>query len=57
MELFRKLIEPSSVLFLLIMLLGNVMDTLHEHGIEIVSPTFMNQRQVNDIAFIPAKKS
>jgi uncharacterized protein YihD (DUF1040 family) len=31
----------------------NVMDQLHKAGIEIVSPNFMNQRQVNDIQFIP----
>ena len=29
------------------------MDQLHKGGIEIVSPNFMNQRQVNDIQFIP----
>lgn len=29
------------------------MDHLHKAGIEIVSPNFMNQRQVNDIQFIP----
>jgi small conductance mechanosensitive channel len=32
---------------------ANVMDHLHKGGIEIVSPNFMNQRQVNDIQFIP----
>ena len=32
---------------------ANVMDQLHKGGIEIVSPNFMNQRQVNDIQFIP----
>jgi len=31
----------------------NVMDHLHKAGVEIVSPKFMNQRQVNDIQFIP----
>ena len=31
----------------------NVMDSLHENRIEIVSPTFMNQRQVNENRFIP----
>ena len=31
---------------------GNVMDHLHNGDIEIVSPNFMNQRQVNDIQFI-----
>jgi len=30
-----------------------VMDHLHKGGIEVVSPNFMNQRQVNDIQFIP----
>jgi hypothetical protein len=33
---------------------ANVMDHLHKEGVEIVSPNFMNQRQVNDIQFIPA---
>ncbi|MFC2094674.1 mechanosensitive ion channel family protein [Bacteroidota bacterium] len=32
---------------------ANVMDHLHNGGIEIVSPKFVNQRQVNDIQFIP----
>ena len=32
---------------------ANVMDHLHKKGIEIVSPKFMNQRQVNDFKFIP----
>lgn len=32
---------------------GQVMDALHEEGIEIVSPTFMNQRAVDKKAFIP----
>lgn len=32
---------------------GKVMDLLHENGIEIVSPTFMNQRRVDDRLFIP----
>jgi small-conductance mechanosensitive channel len=32
---------------------ANVMDQLHKSGVEIVSPNFMNQRQVNDIQFIP----
>ena len=30
-----------------------VMELLHMEKIEIVSPSFMNQRQVNDITFIP----
>ncbi len=32
---------------------ANVMDHLHKGGVEIVSPKFMNQRQVNDLKFIP----
>jgi small conductance mechanosensitive channel len=34
---------------------GAVMDALHEAGIEIVSPTFMNQRRVDELVMIPAK--
>ncbi len=32
-----------------------ILDCLHEAGIEIVSPNFMNQRQVGDTIFIPKK--
>ena len=32
-----------------------MLDQLHQDGIEIVSPTFMNQRQVTDQVFIPKK--
>ena len=32
---------------------AKVMDTLHEKKIEIVSPTFMNQRRTDDTIFIP----
>jgi len=33
---------------------AEMLDALHENGIEIVSPTFMNQRQINSkTAFIP----
>jgi small-conductance mechanosensitive channel len=35
------------------MLNAKVMDKLHEEKIEIVSPTFMNQRRVDDKAFVP----
>jgi len=35
---------------------GNVMDVLHKNGIEIVSPTFINQRQVDKKEFIPKIK-
>ncbi len=34
---------------------GFVLDSLHEAGIEIVSPNFMNQRQVGETIFIPKK--
>ena len=37
-------------------LTGCVMDTLHDADIEIVSPNFMNQRQVGETVFIPAKE-
>lgn len=35
---------------------GAVLDGCHEADIEIVSPGFMNQRQVNDIRFIPRRQ-
>ncbi|GAA4357846.1 mechanosensitive ion channel family protein [Kangiella marina] len=34
-----------------------VLDALHKAEIEIVSPTFMNQRQVNEQVFIPKKRN
>ncbi|MDJ0767150.1 MAG: mechanosensitive ion channel [Ilumatobacter sp.] len=34
---------------------GAVLDGCHEAGIEIVSPAFMNQRQVNGVEFIPRR--
>jgi len=34
---------------------ANVMDGLHKKKIEIVSPTFMNQRNSNEKSFIPAE--
>lgn len=33
----------------------NMLDELHAAGIEIVSPTFMNQRAINETVFIPEK--
>jgi len=36
-------------------LTGHVIDSLHQAGIEIVSPSFMNQKQVGDTVFIPKK--
>lgn len=35
---------------------ASVMDALHKKGIEIVSPNFMNQRQVNEQKFIPPEE-
>lgn len=35
---------------------AKVMDLLHENNIEIVSPTFMNQRRVDEKMFIPVVK-
>ena len=35
---------------------GAVLDGCHEAGIEIVSPAFMNQRQVNDVKFVPHRR-
>jgi len=32
-----------------------ILDALHDAGIEIVSPSFMNQRQVGGAVFIPKK--
>lgn len=34
---------------------GQLLDHLHKAGIEIVSPGFVNQRQVNEAIFIPKK--
>lgn len=39
------------------LLKGKVMDRLHESRIEIVSPSFMNQRRVDEEKFIPARES
>lgn len=47
-------LKDSSKFFSTISLLNTkVMDTLHEKKIEIVSPTFMNQRRIDDTIFIP----
>jgi len=34
---------------------GHMLDALHDANIEIVSPNFMNQRQIGDTVFIPKK--
>lgn len=47
-------LDDSSKYFSTISLLNaNVMDVLHHNKIEIVSPTFMNQRNANEKDFIP----
>ena len=47
-------LEDSSKYFSTNSLLNaNVMDVLHKKKIEIVSPTFMNQRNANETVFIP----
>ena len=35
---------------------AQMLDVLHNAGIEIMSPTFVGQRQVNDVEFIPKKQ-
>ncbi len=51
-------LEDSTLFFSSSSLLnGKVMDVLHQNGIEIVSPSFMNQRRVDEKTFIPAKPS
>jgi small-conductance mechanosensitive channel len=47
-------LKDSSKYFSTVSLLNaNVMDVLHARKIEIVSPTFMNQRNANEQTFIP----
>lgn len=47
-------LEDSSKYFSTSSILNaNVMDKLHESQIEIVSPSFMNQRSIDEIEFIP----
>jgi len=47
------LLDVKSILSARSNLFASVMDELHGAGIEIVSPTFMNQRQVAGTVFIP----
>jgi hypothetical protein len=47
-------LEDSNRFFSTTSLLNTqILDKLHENGIEIVSPSFMNQRRVDDINYIP----
>jgi len=47
--------EIKTVLSATSRLHGHMLDALHEAKIEIVSPNFMNQRQVGETIFIPKK--
>lgn len=49
LENVKTVISQKSKLY------GMMLDSLHDAGIEIVSPSFMNQRQVGDQIFIPKK--
>jgi len=49
LENVKSIVSAKSILT------GHVIDVLHEDGIEIVSPNFMNQRQVGETVFIPKK--
>lgn len=49
LENVKSIVSATSILT------GHVLDVLHEDGIEIVSPNFMNQRQVGETVFIPKK--
>ncbi len=42
LEESKRLISMRSKLY------GAVLDTLHQHGVEIMSPSFMNQRKISD---------
>ncbi|WP_251359162.1 mechanosensitive ion channel domain-containing protein [Kangiella sp. TOML190] len=48
--------EINTVLSARSTLNGCVLDALHKADIEIVSPSFMNQRQVNEQVFIPTQR-
>jgi small-conductance mechanosensitive channel len=45
--------DPTRLLSTRSALRSEMLNALHSEGIEIVSPTFMNQRQINDRVFIP----
>ncbi|MBU0944488.1 MAG: mechanosensitive ion channel [Proteobacteria bacterium] len=48
LEEYKRLISVQSGLY------GCVLDTLHSHGVEILSPSFMNQRQLGDgVSVVP----
>jgi len=54
-KLYGLVKEIKTVLSATSRLHGAMLDALHDAKIEIVSPNFMNQRQVGDTIFIPKK--
>lgn len=52
-EIHGQLTEVKKIISSKSKLNQMILDVLHEAKIEIVSPTFMNQRQVNETVFIP----
>jgi len=54
-EVHGKLSEVKKFITARSLLRAMILDVLHEAKIEIVSPSFMNQRQVNEQTFIPRK--
>lgn len=52
-QVHGKLNDIKKIISMRSLLRARMLDELHQAGIEIVSPTFMNQRQVNEVTFIP----
>lgn len=52
-EIYGRLTEVKKIISTRSLLRAMMLDVLHENNIEIVSPIFHNQRQVNDMVFIP----
>lgn len=54
-KVYGMIKEIKTVLTATSRLHGHMLDALHEADIEIVSPNFMNQRQVGEAVFIPKR--
>jgi len=54
-KVFGLLKDAKTIITAKSRLNSQMLDALHEAGIEIVSPSFMNQKQVGDTIFIPKK--
>ena len=54
-KVYGMIKEIKTVLTATSRLHGHMLDALHEADIEIVSPNFMNQRQVGETVFIPKR--